>query len=119
MRDFQPNELASAIAASRAALPTAIDALCTTIAEVNGVAPERNIVEHVGRFWLLHLCDQWSNLRSATPIAETNSAQLETVIVPTEAATFVAYASQRELLYKALATSDVTLRDPQLRSEES
>ena len=99
MRDFQPNELASAIAASRAALPTAIDALCTTIAEVNGVAPERNIVEHVGRFWLLHLCDQWSNLQSDDTALAHDETTRSRVLVPQHTRlTFDSIANRAKLM---------------------
>jgi putative transferase (TIGR04331 family) len=39
-------------------LPTAVDVLCEAITEVTGTAPQRDCVEFVGSFWLLHACDR-------------------------------------------------------------
>ena len=55
---FTPSELAAAIAQSRNMVPLAVDALCETITRVTGVEPERQRVEYVSGFWLMHLCDE-------------------------------------------------------------
>ncbi|MFZ9730839.1 MAG: hypothetical protein ACO3CX_04320, partial [Ilumatobacteraceae bacterium] len=57
-RNFGPDELNDAITKSRALLPTAVDALCEVVAEVTGMQADREIVEFVGSFWLMHACDQ-------------------------------------------------------------
>lgn len=57
-RDFNPDELSTSIKLSRALLPAAIDALCEVIEEVTSRPPNRDVVEFVGSFWLMHACDQ-------------------------------------------------------------
>jgi putative transferase (TIGR04331 family) len=58
MQEYRPDALVAAITQSRLSFPRAVDALCETIAEVSGRAPDRRVVEHVGRLWLMHVCDQ-------------------------------------------------------------
>ncbi len=56
--EYGPQELKQAITRSRALLPTAVDFLCEVITEVTGRTPQRECVEYVGSFWLLHACDR-------------------------------------------------------------
>jgi hypothetical protein len=56
--EYGPQELKQAITSSRVLLPTALDLLCEVITEVTGRAPERDCVEYVSSFWLLHACDR-------------------------------------------------------------
>ena len=56
--EYGPQELKQAITRSRALLPTAVDFLCEVITEVTGRTPQRECVEYVSSFWLLHACDR-------------------------------------------------------------
>jgi len=55
---YAPVQLNDSIRRSRGLLPNAVGLLCELIAEVTGRAPERERVEHVGRFWLMQACDR-------------------------------------------------------------
>jgi len=56
--DYEPEALGMAIRQSRDLIPHAVDVLCELIEEVTGVRPEREYVEYVSLFWLMHTVDR-------------------------------------------------------------
>ncbi|MFM8266220.1 MAG: hypothetical protein ACKOAI_09195, partial [Acidimicrobiia bacterium] len=106
--EYGPQELKHAITRSRALLPTAVDHLCEVITEVTGRAPQRECVEYVSSFWLLHACDR-------VVFAQDQGQQAETKIVEPQ------WSSARSRRADILGLvggrrAPITVTDPYLKS---
>ena len=110
MQEYRPDALAAAITQSRAALPRAVDALCDTIAEISGRAPDRRVVEHVGRLWLMHVCDQLAHLKSEGIESSDNTPADLSTRVPWRSSTFVIEAETRANAFRYLLQENVLRR---------
>ena len=104
MQEYRPDALAAAITQSRAALPRAVDALCDTIAEVSGRAPDRRVVEYVGRLWLMHVCDQLVHGKGHHVASSVATETPMTIVVPQRSLLNVTEIGLRAAIVRRLQT---------------
>ncbi|NDD73193.1 MAG: hypothetical protein EBZ52_08500, partial [Actinobacteria bacterium] len=107
IHEYRPDALASAIAESRAALPLAVDALSTTIAEVSGRVPDRRVVEYVSSLWLMHVCDQWVHISSSANLSTEIDRETTSVILPKQSLLSVTEIGQRSIVIQQITSSAV------------